>query len=641
MDSLKAEVASVFRTVITGDRDQINQAIKNYRTTYGYPRFYLYQMKDSDGRNLLHYACMYNTDDVATWMLSLRDDLRSSPIPKISDKFGATAVMYAASRGMGKFVQEWIKQGADINTVDEEGRNILHYCCGAGEKMQTKATKTERIKNSDLMKQVARILIDNEVNYSLQDKTGMTPIQYLFGADKYLFLANLDENNIPKQICQAIYTYLMTTENSVPIFGGQLHTTVAVCFMHKCTVTITERISLFEEIVLKNKLNINELEDNGMTALHHLCFYEYFSEPYGLREVIVAKLLELGVDPNIKDIRGYTPLMCALEKGYVRIYDPTDPRSQNENGFGRLLKANEANTDTQILSTQKIAQNMETFKVFENRFENMNEDVNKKIKDMEVWFQLEVNKIKDSNEEIQMENKELKQSLDEKSKEVIKLKSEVENLNDTQKKVYEKLEEQDQEITKLKDTIGELVAKSKTTPDFTDAPTSSLLLSNVTLTDVCHHLEVDVVVTCLPDATLEDLQAAISKDDQKYKHIYLVTGSLCDGNNVQDLNAQYRTMIDAMRNKSKRVIVSSILPILEDEEVNAKNDLLNKSLNDLCQEAGCEFVDNNRTFKYGDGSINEDCFDEEGESLSEFGIKRLLRNLGLLTTKKKHPPTNI
>ena len=419
-----------------------------------------------------------------------------------------------------------------------------------------------------------------------------------------------------------------------------MHTTVAVCFMHKCTVTITERISLFEEIVLKNKLNINELEDNGMTALHHLCYYEYFSEPYGLREVLVAKLLELGADPNIKDIRGYTPLMCALEKGYVRIYDPTDPRSQNENGFGRLLKANVSNTDTQILSTQKIAQNIKIFKVFENRFENMNEAVNKKIRVLEVWFQLEVNKMKDSKEEIQMESKELKQSLDKKNEEVIKLKSEVKNLYDTQKKVYEKLEEQDQEITKLKDTIGELVAKSKTIPDFTGAPASSLLLSNVTLTDVCHHLEVDVEVTCLPDATLEDLQAAISKDDQKYKNIYLVTGSPCDcdWNNVQDLNAQYRTIIDAAINISKRVVVSSILPIMEDEEVNTKIEFMNKSLNDLCQETGCEFVDNNRTFKYGDGSINEG---EEGESLSEFGIKRLLQKLGLLTTKKKQPPTNI
>ena len=240
MDSRTSKVSSVFRTVTTGDMEQIEQAINNYREpgcmTSGNHRYWLYQRKDSDGRNLLHYACMYNTDEVATWMLSLTDDYKS-PIPKISDKFEATAVMYAASRRMGKFVQEWVRQGADINTVDKQERNILHYCCGAEEKMQTKTTETERIKNSDFMKQVARLLIDNRVNYSLQDKAGMTPIQYLFGADKYLFLANLDENNIPKQICQDIYTYLMTTEKSV-------HISEANCIQLLLCVLCTNVLSL-------------------------------------------------------------------------------------------------------------------------------------------------------------------------------------------------------------------------------------------------------------------------------------------------------------------------------------------------------------------------------------------------------------
>ena len=86
MDSLEAEVAAVFRTVIAGDRDQIEQAINNYRALMGsYHHYILYQSKDSDGRNLLHYVCMYNTDEVAIWMLSFQDDNTCSPIPKISE----------------------------------------------------------------------------------------------------------------------------------------------------------------------------------------------------------------------------------------------------------------------------------------------------------------------------------------------------------------------------------------------------------------------------------------------------------------------------------------------------------------------------------------------------------------------------
>ena len=64
---------------------------------------------------------------------------------------------------------------------------------------------------------------------------------------------------------------------------------------------------------------------------------------------------------------------------------------------------------------------MITLEMFENRLQNTNKNVYKKIKDMEVWYQLEANKMKDSKEEIQMENKEMEQSLDKKSEEVIKL----------------------------------------------------------------------------------------------------------------------------------------------------------------------------------------------------------------------------
>ena len=133
---------------------------------------------------------------------------------------------------------------------------------------------------------------------------------------------------------------------------------------------------------------------------------------------------------------------------------------------------------------------------------------------------------------------------------------------------------------------------------------------------MCRHLEADVEFTCLPDESLEDLEATFSKDDKKYKNIYLVTILPCDLNDVQFLMAQYREIIHATR-----VIVSSILSALEDKEVNVKIDLMNKSLNHLCQETGCEFVDNNGTFKYGDGAVIEGCFDEDGGILSEFGIK--------------------
>ena len=130
--------------------------------------------------------------------------------------------------------------------------------------------------------------------------------------------------------------------------------------------------------------------------------------------------------------------------------------------------------------------------------------------------------------------------------------------------------------------------------------------------DVCRHLETDVEVICLPDASLEDLQATISKDNQKYKNVYLDTGSK-GADNAEERKQKYQELLEAAKNKSVKVIVSSALPALEDDDANERIKQMNTLLESLCQEAGCVFVDNDLTFKYQGGSTIEACFDEEGE----------------------------
>ena len=257
---------------------------------------------------------------------------------------------------------------------------------------------------------------------------------------------------------------------------------------------------------------------------------------------------------------------------------------------------------------------------------------------------------------------EMKDKLEETNKELAKLKSEVKTQNEEISKLKLKLEEketkreielaelksevktQNEEISKLKLKLEEKETKRDIEPVLVmdDAPTSSILLSNVTLTDVCRHLETDVKVTCLPDATLEDLQATISKDDKRYKNIYLITGnSGCVSELDTDGKKQYEELLKAAKNKCKQITIASVLPILEDEDLNKKIKEINTVLEGVCQKSGCVFVDNDRTFKYQDGTTVEGCFNEEGESLSEFGIKRLLKNLGLLVLKKKTQAKNI
>ena len=182
----------------------------------------------------------------------------------------------------------------------------------------------------------------------------------------------------------------------------------------------------------------------------------------------------------------------------------------------------------------------------------------------------------------------------------------LQSFQETQKNMLQKLQEQHQEIMKLKLKLYETEQQTENKPDFQDAPTSSLLIGNVALTDVRRHLETGVEVTCLPDATLQDLQAAISKNNQMYKNIYLVTGNTCARNDAEALKHQYQEIIHSAMQKAKKTFVASILPTLEDEDVNDKIKHLNKTLQVLCHERGCEFVDNDRTFKYGDETVIDD-----------------------------------
>ena len=632
MDSLKPEVAAVFRTVITGDMEQINQAINNYRDPYSNRYLcYLYQEKDSDGRNLLHYACMYNTDEVATWMLSLRDETSpSSPIPKISDKFGATAVMYAVRAGMLVFVKEWIEQGCDIKSVDKKGSNILHYCCGAGEIIPTLDTEIDidlHAMRKDQIKIMAYFLIEKGVSCSARDTSGMTPIKYYIETnfEECLSLSVFDKarkrwtevfETIGVLVTGQIYPTSSFETKPFSVYGGLMHTGVALCFMYPLTTGIKGRVETLQRVFESGKLSLNETDHNGMTALHHLCYYEYDSEPYGLREVLVAKLLELGADPNLKDIRGYTPLMCALEKKYIVLYDHSDPRRSNNQGMGSLLNAYTGTENAKLgyditkMSHKKISENLERFK---ERQEELNENFTKHLKN--------------SNDELKRINSELQEQLNERNEHL----QDVENV----------LKNQQEDISSLKLKLKDLETQYGPNSKTNETPTSSLLIGNVPLPDVCRHLETDVEVTCLPDASLEDLQAAISKDEQKYKDIYLITGNKLGSSDIETLVPKYKDLINATRNKATKVIVSSVLPSVENEDFNDKIQHLNKALEASCDEAGLVFINNDFTFKYMNGTVNEDCFDDEGADLSELGIKKMLKNLGLLAVRKKTQATNI
>lgn len=64
------------------------------------------------------------------------------------------------------------------------------------------------------------------------------------------------------------------------------------------------------DVLLKNGIDINAIDKEGMTALHHAAqdFFNYRKEPI----VLIKKLLATGARLDLKDKQGRTPLICAL-----------------------------------------------------------------------------------------------------------------------------------------------------------------------------------------------------------------------------------------------------------------------------------------------------------------------------------------
>ena len=434
----------VFKLMATGHLVQVKQILDEYgaenNTGMALGRTGIVQtllnLNDRKNRNLLHYACLYNTNDVATWLFLTMQTNNVDVTQK--DTMGASAVLYAARAGMVGFVLGWIKKGYDIQgSADIRGNNILHYCCGDVEELsiteipgsRQKVAKQEDIqmiikflidakglpKNQDKygtnpamyatrkgvvevvsecikqknaindvdkngrnvlhycwanekiftdlpvvrrapcnqfkMKEIAQMLIDAGADYLAEDITGICPLQHAI-QDKniHILVYILSDTERAKRIWNEaaveligklsemkIHPRVKLPTKPVNVIGGYMHLCVRKCFTQCAMKSFKQKMEKFEETVDKAKLNVNEVDDNGMTALHHLCYYQFDSEPYGLRDGLMAKLLDLGADPKIEDLSGFTALMCAVDAGFVRDADLNDHRY--DTGIGRLLRS--------------------------------------------------------------------------------------------------------------------------------------------------------------------------------------------------------------------------------------------------------------------------------------------------------------
>ena len=144
----------------------------------------------------------------------------------------------------------------------------------------------------------------------------------------------------------------------------------------------------------------------------------------------------------------------------------------------------------------------------------------------------------------------------------------------------------------------------------------------------------NTTVMCKAGGTISMIKDEIQKMNKEYDNITLVVGGN-DCSNQPDMQAaeivkRYNALVDVSTTKSKKVTVSSICPRLTSDATQKQIESVNAGLLSMCTDkTNVSFVDNNPSFKLGDGSINDGYYLADGEHITRAATNKLSKNLNL------------
>jgi regulator of replication initiation timing len=138
-----------------------------------------------------------------------------------------------------------------------------------------------------------------------------------------------------------------------------------------------------------------------------------------------------------------------------------------------------------------------------------------------------------------------------------------------------------------------------------------------------------------PAVTFKDCQQLLSKKSKhSYDKVTLVVGRTdCSGSStIEHLSNNLTVAIQQAKalSPSGSVEVSSILPQADNTAKQQRLEQMNSSIENICTNLDTVFINNDPSFRLGDGEINEGFLQDDGFAPNKAGKNKLLKNLNLL-----------
>jgi hypothetical protein len=194
-----------------------------------------------------------------------------------------------------------------------------------------------------------------------------------------------------------------------------------------------------------------------------------------------------------------------------------------------------------------------------------------------------------------------------------------------------------QENADLKVRVGEMNAQAQQVTWKGNTSHRILLAGDSTIRDVDEEKLKETEVICMSGAKvtkpdMKDIIKRYADDNKKYDEVILVIGTNdCEEAKneaeIQKAVEDYTSIIQQTKAITKKVTVSGVCPRLDSAQENVN--IMNASLQGVCQQLSCNFIDNNPSFILSDGSVNDGYIIGDGPHLTRSGTNKLIKNLAI------------